>query len=350
MKTYKFFTLIVVIALLLPACAASAKTETVRETTVIEHLPAVQEAPVSEGLPIAVATQVVQEVIVTATRSAQPTQEPFEQSPIATPADNFFQTYGVNPYEDALEDHLSTFSLDVDTASYSVARRYVNDGSLPPAAAVRAEEFVNYFEQGYPTPPEVAFGIYADGAPSPFEYNGTHLLRIGVQGYEVPEWQRKPVVLTFVIDVSGSMDLENRLGLVKQSLELLVERLTAEDTVSIVVYGTQARLVLNPTSGSDHNQILNAIYSLNPEGSTNAEAGLRMGYELATQAYRLGSTNRVILCSDGVANVGQTGPDAILNEIRGYVSEGVYLTTVGFGMGNFNDVLMEQLANDGNGR
>jgi Ca-activated chloride channel family protein len=214
---------------------------------------------------------------------------------------------------------------------------------------VRVEEFVNYFEQGYPTPPEVAFGIYADGAPSPFEYNGTHLLRIGVQGYEVPEWQRKPVVLTFVIDVSGSMDLENRLGLVKQSLELLVERLTAEDTVSIVVYGSQARLVLNPTSGSDHNQILNAIYSLKPEGSTNAEAGLRMGYELAMQAYRPGSTNRVILCSDGVANVGQTGPDAILNEIRGYVSEGVYLTTVGFGMGNFNDVLMEQLADDGNG-
>ena len=183
MKTYKFFTLIVVIALLLSACGGSAKTETVRETTVIEHLPAVQEAPVSEGLPIAVATQGVQAGIVTATRSAQPTQEPFEQAPIATPADNFFQTYGVNPYEDALEDHLSTFSLDVDTASYSVARRYVNDGNLPPAEAVRVEEFVNYSGRGSPPPPEVAFGIYADGAPSPFEYNGTHLLRIGVQGY-----------------------------------------------------------------------------------------------------------------------------------------------------------------------
>ena len=116
-----------------------------------------------------------------------------------TPPDNNFQNYGVNPFVDAYEDHLSTFSLDVDTASYSVARRYVNDGSLPPAEAVRVEEFVNYFDQGYPTPPEVAFGIYADGAPSPFEYNGTHLLRIGVQGYEVPEWQRKPVSLTFVI-------------------------------------------------------------------------------------------------------------------------------------------------------
>ena len=291
--------------------------------------------------------------VAVATALPQPTQAPFEQGSepqlAATPADNYFQDYGVNPYEDALEDHLSTFSLDVDTASYSVARRYVNDGSLPPAEAVRVEEFINYFEQGYPTPPEVAFGIYADGAPSPFEQNGTHLLRIGVQGYEVPEWQRKPAVLTFVIDVSGSMDRENRLGLVKQSLELLVERLTAEDTVSIVVYGSEARVVLDPTAGNDRRTILNAIYSLRPEGSTNAEAGLRLGYQLAMQAYQPGSINRVVLCSDGVANVGNTGPDAILEQIRGYVSEGIYLTSVGFGMGNFNDVLMEQLANDGNG-
>jgi len=350
MKTYKFFALIVLISLLLSSCAPA--TSAVKETTVVsQHVPA-QEAPASvevvreevvESEPLAAVP------VAVATALPQPTQALLEQAPLATPADNYFQTYGVNPYEDALEDNLSTFSLDVDTASYSVARRYVNDGSLPPAEAVRVEEFVNYFEQGYPTPPEVAFGIYADGAPSPFEHNGTHLLRIGVQGYEVAEWQRKPAVLTFVIDVSGSMDRENRLGLVKQSLELLVERLTAEDTVSIVVYGSQARVILNPTPGNDHYQIMNAINSLHPEDSTNAEAGLRMGYQLAMQAYQPGSVNRVILCSDGVANVGNTGPDAILKEIRGYVSEGIYLTTVGFGMGNFNDVLMEQLADDGNG-
>jgi len=158
-----------------------------------------------------------------------------------------------------------------------------------------------------------------------------------------------PSMLTFVIDVSGSMDLENRLGLVKQSLELLVNRLRPDDVVSIVVYGSEARVALYPTAGSDRSTILDAIYSLHPEGSTNAEAGLRLGYQMAIQAFQPGANNRVILCSDGVANVGVTGPDAILAEVRGYVSEGIYLTTVGFGMGNFNDVLMEQLANDGNG-
>jgi Ca-activated chloride channel family protein len=265
------------------------------------------------------------------------------------PADNYFQDYGVNPYTDALEDHLSTFALDVDTASYSVARRYVLDGILPPADAVRVEEFVNYFDPGYQAPPDVAFAVYADGAPSPFHQDGTYFLRFGVQGYQVQEWQRKPATLTFVIDISGSMQRENRLELVKRSLELLVDRLNNDDTVGIVVYGTEARLVLYPTPGSDRQTILNAIYSLYTEGSTNAEAGLELGYQLAMQYYRPGTNNRVILCSDGVANVGETGPDAILAKVRGYVEEGVTLTTVGFGMGNFNDVLMEQLADDGDG-
>jgi Ca-activated chloride channel family protein len=174
-------------------------------------------------------------------------------------------------------------------------------------------------------------------------------LRFGIQGYEVPEYARKPASLTFVIDVSGSMGQENRLGLVKQSLQMLVDRLRPDDTVAIVVYGSQARVVLYPTSGEDRNTILNTIYSLRTEGSTNAEAGLRLGYQMAMNAFRPDAINRVILCSDGVANVGQTGPDAILHTIRGYVEEGITLTSVGFGMGNFNDVLMEQLADNGNG-
>ncbi|NUM45865.1 MAG: DUF3520 domain-containing protein, partial [Anaerolineales bacterium] len=132
-------------------------------------------------------------------------------------------------------------------------------------------------------------------------------------------------------------------------LQLLVDRLRPDDTVAIVVYGSQARVVLNPTSGEDRTTILDAIYSLHPEGSTNAEAGLRLGYELAWNAFRGEAINRVILCSDGVANVGATGPDAILESIRGYADAGITLTSVGFGMGNFNDVLMEQLANDGDG-
>jgi Ca-activated chloride channel family protein len=261
----------------------------------------------------------------------------------------FFENYGVNPFIDTYEDHLSTFALDVDTASYSVARRYISDGNVPPDSAIRVEEFINYFDPGYPTPPEIAFGIYADGAPSPFHHDGSHILRFGIQGHEVAEYARKPASLTFVIDVSGSMDWENRLWLVKQSLQMLVEKLRPDDTVSIVVYGSDARVVLFPTSGENRATILNAIYTLQTEGATNAEAGLRLGYQMAWQAFRPETINRVILCSDGVANVGNTGPDAILETIRGYVETGITLTSVGFGMGNFNDVLMEQLADNGNG-
>ena len=334
MKT-KILTLMILVTTLLLAACSSAAPETAEAPVVIAQEPLVmpeyEEEVIGEAAP------------------PEPAQAEPAIGSVPAPVDNTFEDYGVNPFEDASEDNLSTFALDVDTASYTVARRYVNDGNLPPADAVRVEEFVNYFEMGYNNPPDVAFGIYADGAPSPFAYDGTYLLRIGVQGYEVPEAERLSSVLTFVIDVSGSMNQENRLELVKQSLEMLVERLRPDDSVSIVVYGSEARVVLYPTSGMETETILDAIYSLQPEGSTNAEAGLELGYEMAMRAYRPGANNRVILCSDGVANVGRTGPDAILAQVRGYVSEGIYLTSIGFGMGNFNDVMMEQLANDGNG-
>jgi Ca-activated chloride channel family protein len=175
------------------------------------------------------------------------------------------------------------------------------------------------------------------------------MMRVGIQGYDVPDDERKDAALTFVIDVSGSMDMDNRLGLVKQSLEMLVEQLHRDDTVSIVVYGSNARVVLEPTRGSDSGRILDAIYSLQPEGATNAEAGLRLGYGMAMEAYKPDGINRVILCSDGVANVGQTEADSILEQIDRYVEEGITLTTIGFGMDNYNDTLMEQLADNGNG-
>src|SRR6266496_695969 len=267
------------------------------------------------------------------------------------PYDMFFQNYGVNPSIETEDDHLSTFALDVDTGSYTVMRNYLNDGNLPPPDSVRVEEYVNYFKQGYPNPPpHQAFGIYVDGAPSPFTQSERYqVLRVGIQGYQVPEEERKDAALTFVIDVSGSMDMDNRLGLVKRSLELLVEQLRPRDSVSIVVYGTEAHVVLGPTSGSDKGTILDAIYSLHPEGVTNAEAGIRLGYKMAMRAYNSEGINRVILCSDGVANVGETGPDAILDEVKHYVEEGVTLTAIGFGMDNYNDVLMEQLADNGDG-
>ena len=177
------------------------------------------------------------------------------------PYDMFFKDYGVNPSIDTEDDNLSTFALDVDTGSYTIMRNYLKDGNLPPPESVRVEEYINYFAQAYPNPqPHQAFGINIDGAPSPFTQSERYqMLRIGIQGYQIPVQERKDASLTFVIDVSGSMDMDNRLGLVKRSLELLVEQLTEDDTVSIVVYGSEARVVLDPTRGSDKGAILSAI-------------------------------------------------------------------------------------------
>lgn len=325
MTTKPLLSLIVALTFLTSACSPKAPTQIAVATQAPLQRPKATHPPAGTAAPA----------------------EPLGVRP--TPADMFFQNYGVNAYIDTSEDHLSTFALDVDTASYALARSYVQDGLRPPADAIRVEEFVNYFKQDYANPANVAFGLYADGAPSPFQRDGTHILRFGVQGYNVPEEERQAASLTFVIDVSGSMASENRLGLVKRSLQLLVDRLRPSDTVAIVVYGTQARLILNPTSGEDRATLLNAIYSLTPEGSTNAEAGLKLGYEIANRAYRAGGINRVILCSDGVANVGATGPDQILHSIRGYADAGITLSAFGFGMGNFNDVLLEQLADKGDG-
>ncbi len=262
----------------------------------------------------------------------------------------FFQAHGTNPFIDTEDDAFSTFGMDVDTASYSITRRYLRDGYLPPPEAVRVEEFVNAFDYNYTPPSDETFAIHLEGAPSKFgEGKRLQLLRIGIQGHIVPDTDRKDAKLTFVIDVSGSMNRENRLELVKQTLRLLVDQLRDGDEIGIVIYGTTARVLLPHTRNVNREHILAAIDLLYPEGVTNAEAGLKLGYQLALQNFHPDYINRVILCSDGVANVGITGADGILTEIENYVEHGIYLTTIGFGMGNYNDILMEQLANKGNG-
>ena len=264
--------------------------------------------------------------------------------------DVFYKNHGTNPFIDTEDDNFSTFAMDVDTASYTVMRRYLRDGNLPPTDAIRAEEFVNAFDYNYTPPKDDAFAVLMEGAPSKFgEGKRLQLLRVGIQGRVIPDTDRKDAILTFVVDVSGSMNMENRLGLVKRALTLLVDQLRPTDKVGIVVYGSDARVVLKHTGIDNREYIIDAINQLHSEGSTNAEAGLQMGYKLALKNSKSDCINRVILCSDGVANVGNTGPDAILKTIGNYVKEGVTLTTVGFGMGNYNDVLMEQLANKGNG-
>ena len=261
----------------------------------------------------------------------------------------FFRDYGVNPFVDTYRDNMSTFAVDVDTASYTVARRFISDGFLPDPDSVRVEEFVNYFDQGYTPPANDAFSIHVDGAPSPFGDRGHWLLRVGLQGMEISRSERKDATLVFVIDVSGSMNREDRLGLVKESLRVLVDELRVSDRVGIIVYGTRARVVMEPTSTRRRGDILRAIDSLSPGGSTNADAGLTFGYRMAIEHLDEDRTTRVILLSDGVANVGLTSPEGILGRISDGVDEGIDLTTVGFGMGNYNDVLMEQLADRGNG-
>ncbi len=261
----------------------------------------------------------------------------------------YFRDYGTNPFIDTEDDRLSTFGLDVDTASYSVARRLLRDGHLPPPEAVRVEELVNYFDYGDAAPRRGDFAIHVEGAPSPFgEGERYRLLRFHLRGRDLDERQRRPADLTFVVDVSGSMARQNRLGLVRQALELLLGELASGDRVALVVYGSRGRVVLEHTG--DREAIRRALDELRPEGSTNAEEGLSLGYELASRVRRRGTISRVILCSDGVANTGLTSAGEILETTRRWRDRGIELTTVGVGMGNYNDILLEQLADAGNGR
>lgn len=262
-----------------------------------------------------------------------------------------YQNYGVNPVISTAQDHLSTFAMDVDTASYTLARSYlIGSRQMPPVDAIRPEEFINYIPTHYAPPTsDRAFAIHLEASTSPFVESGSLLLRVGIQGKVIAPEDRDPATLIFVIDVSGSMEAPNRLALVKESLAVLVPQLRADDLIGIVTYSNTAQLILNPTTASNQQTILDAIASLHTEGSTLAEAGLALGYDVARQYIHKDSTTRVILLSDGVANVGATGPAQILETIRHGAESGVTLTSIGVGMGDYNDVMMEQLANDGNG-
>ncbi len=262
--------------------------------------------------------------------------------------DMYFKGHGVNPTVDTEEERFSTFSVDVDTASYSLTRGYLKRGALPDEQAVRVEEFVNSFDYGYQSAADEPFSVHVEGFPSPSR-KGYHVLHLGLKAHSVSRQERKPAHLVFVIDVSGSMNIENRLGLVKQALRLLVRELDERDRVSLVVYGTTAYTVLEPTSATDAPRLMAAIDALHSEGSTNAQAGLETGYALAAANFLPGGINRIILCSDGVANNGLTDADSIWARVKAQAARGITVTTVGFGMGNYNDVLMERLAQVGEG-
>ncbi|MCC7508243.1 MAG: von Willebrand factor type A domain-containing protein [Planctomycetes bacterium] len=265
------------------------------------------------------------------------------------PFDMFFKQHGTNPFVDTEDMKHSTFAVDVDTGAYTVCRDYLNRGYMPPDEAPRVEEFVNYFKYKYEAPRDGVFGITMDVAPSRYgaDLKNCHLLRVGMQAKTVDPAERKPAVLTFVIDISGSMQMENRIGLVKQALRMLVKQLRRDDQVGIAVYGSRGYKLLGHTN--DPERIIEKLDGLQADGSTYAEEGIRIGYEMAAEAFRENAINRVILCSDGVANVGTTGPEAILKTVETYRRKGITLSAIGFGMSNYNDTLMEQLGDKGDG-
>ncbi|MFN0244326.1 MAG: vWA domain-containing protein, partial [Planctomycetota bacterium] len=239
--------------------------------------------------------------------------------------------------------------VDVDTGSYTLARAKLLSGALPAPDAVRVEEFLNYFRWSYPQPPEgAALGVHMDAAPSPFS-PGKHLLRVGVQGRKLDVNQRKTAHLTFLVDVSGSMQSADKLPLAKRALRMLVDSLRDGDTVALVTYASGSRVVLSPTGMEKKAEIHAALEALRAGGSTAMAGGIGLAYAQAEKTLSEGSESRVIILSDGDANVGATSPEEILKLIAGKVKEGVTCTTVGFGMGNYQDSTMEQFANKGNG-
>lgn len=272
---------------------------------------------------------------------------PEVDEPSSIDENNTFENYGYRSFVAAADDPLSTFALDVDTGSWTIARGWLDQGQLPPIDSVRPEEWVNAFDYDYDAP-RSGLDVQVDGAPSPFDDDNV-LVRIGVQAEIVDAADRPDASLVFVVDTSGSMDRNDRLGLVKDSLEVLVEELGDGDTVAIVTYDNRSGIVLEPTPATERDAILDAIDDLRPGGSTNLEAGLELGYDLAAEMFVPDGINRVVLASDGVANVGTTEVDALAAMIRDDADEGINLVTVGFGMGNYNDVTMEQLADQGDG-
>lgn len=254
-----------------------------------------------------------------------------------------------NDFLSPINNPLSTFSIDVDNASYTNVRRMLAQGNKPPVDAVRSEEFINYFNYDYPVPDKSdVFSVYTEMGECPWN-SDNKLLHIGLKGYTVPIEELPPSNLVFLLDVSGSMEDDNKLPLLKKSFKLLVNRLNEKDRVSIVTYAGDERLVLPSTSCKNKGVILEAIDNLSSGGSTNGEGGIEMAYEQAMANFLTEGNNRVILATDGDFNIGKSSGGELTRLIEAKRDLGVYLTILGFGMGNYKDAQMETLADHGNG-
>ncbi|MCD9046562.1 VWA domain-containing protein [Luteimonas sp. MHLX1A] len=256
-----------------------------------------------------------------------------------------------NPVQRTAEAPVSTFSVDVDTGSYSNVRRMLRQGVRPPADAVRAEEFINYFRYDHPAPAgrDVPFRITTELAPSPWA-RGRQLLMIGLRGYDVPRTTLPAANLVFLIDTSGSMGAPDKLPLLQKAFAELVQQLRPQDRVSLVAYAGSAGLVLPPTPGDRKAEILSALGNLQAGGSTHGSAGLQLAYETARQAHVQGGINRVILATDGDFNVGLVDRAALETYVADQRRSGIALSTLGFGRGNYHDAMAERLADVGDGQ
>ena len=254
-----------------------------------------------------------------------------------------------NEFIDSRQQPLSTFSIDVDTASYANVRRFLHQNTLPPAGAVRIEELINYFPYSY-EPPEndEPFAVHVDAASCPWQREH-HLVRIALKGKEIDLTERKPCNLVFLLDVSGSMSAPDKLPLVKSALHLLLTELDQQDRIGIVVYAGQSGLALPSTSVDDRIVIADALDSLQASGSTNGAEGIQLAYQIAQDNFIPDGVNRVILCTDGDFNVGVTNQSELVDLIKTKAQTGVFLSVFGFGQGNLNDSTMEKLADNGNG-
>jgi Ca-activated chloride channel family protein len=266
------------------------------------------------------------------------------------PAGGRFDRREASGFKDVSAEPVSTFSLDVDTTSYSFMRASLARNLLPPPASVRPEEFLNYFPYDYAAPKDrnEPFAVTATVAPSPWNAN-RQVIHVAVKGYALDAGQRPRAHLTFLIDTSGSMSGPNRLPLAKQALSMLVDTLRPDDTIGIVTYAGSAGVALEPTPASQKGRILDVIASLGSGGSTAGQAGIAAAYDLAERNFEKGALNRVVLATDGDFNVGIANPGELQDFVASKRQTGIFLSVLGFGMGNYNDSTMQALAQHGNG-
>ncbi|AZO00226.1 VWA domain-containing protein [Mesorhizobium sp. M9A.F.Ca.ET.002.03.1.2] len=280
----------------------------------------------------------------------QPQAMPADQMPLPEQNRDRVEDFKTNPVRAALEDPISTFSIDVDTASYSFVRRSLREGFVPQADTVRVEEMINYFPYDWKGPDSAStpFNSTVSVMPTPWNEH-TKLMHVAIKGFDVKPAEQPKANLVFLIDVSGSMNEQDKLPLLQSAFRLLVSRLKPDDTVSIVTYAGDAGTVLEPTKVSEKDKILNAIDTLRPGGSTAGEAGIRQAYSLAQESFVNNGINRVMLATDGDFNVGQTDDDDLKRLVEKERKTGVFLSVFGFGRGNLNDQMMQTIAQNGNG-